>query len=103
MVIVVFRSRLVPEVPVEEFDKLSNELYDVCSKLPGFISERSYTSDDGERLTLVEFESEESLRLWREDHAHSMAQQTGRERYYEEYTNQVCTEIRRSEFKRSHD
>jgi len=100
LIVVVFRSRLDPDCPAGEFEKLSGEMYELCSDLPGFVSERSYTAEDGERLTLVEFESEESLEAWRHHPDHNAAQVTGRERYYTEYSTQVCKELRRSEFQR---
>ncbi len=100
LIVVVFRSRLDPDLPEGEFETLSAEMYELCSKLPGFVSERSYTAEDGERLTLVEFESEESLEAWRRHPEHNAAQRKGRERYYTAYSSQVCKELRRSEFER---
>jgi heme-degrading monooxygenase HmoA len=36
-------------------------------------------ADDGERLTVVWWEDEETLKAWREQVRHRVAQQTGRE------------------------
>lgn len=32
--------------------------------IPGYVSHKGFIAEDGERLTLVEFESEESMRTW---------------------------------------
>ena len=100
MVVIVFRSRLVPDVDRAAFDELDKRMYSIVSEMPGFVSERSYSSADGERLTVVEFESVETLEAWRRNPEHRAAQIEGRERFYAEYTNIVCEEVRRSSFKK---
>ena len=49
---------------------------------------------------IVEFESREHLRAWREHPRHAAAQQAGRERYYTEYSLQICEPLRESHFER---
>jgi heme-degrading monooxygenase HmoA len=68
--------------------------------MPGFISYKLYTSEDGERVSIIEFESAEHLRAWREHPQHRRAQQMGRERFYEEYTLHVGEPARESRFDR---
>jgi len=67
---------------------------------PGFIDVKNYTSEDGERLTLVWFKDKESLRAWRELPAHREAQSTGRKKWYEYYKMDVATVERTSSFER---
>ena len=99
MVISVFRSRLRSE-NVPEFQKLADEMLKLAESVPGFISYKVYTSDDGERCSIVEFESAEQLLAWRNLPDHRDAQRAGRERFYEEYTLHVTEPIRESRFAR---
>lgn len=64
--------------------------------MPGFRSFKSFTADDGERVTIVEFETMEDQKAWARHLGHVEAQQTGRDRYYAEYTISVTEEIRRT-------
>jgi heme-degrading monooxygenase HmoA len=68
--------------------------------MPGFVDVKSFKADDGERLTVVWWENEETLRAWREHARHRIAQRTGRERWYEYYKMDVAEVIRTSQFER---
>ncbi len=99
MVIAVFRSRVRPE-HTAEFQDLAELMLKLAEAMPGFISYKVYTADDEERCSIIEFESLEHLEAWREHPQHLQAQQTGRERFYAEYTLHVCEPTRESRFKR---
>jgi heme-degrading monooxygenase HmoA len=88
MVLSVFRSRLRPEHEAE-FQALASRMMKLAEAMPGFVSYQVYVSADGERCSLVEFETAEQLRAWRDLPAHREAQRIGRERYYAEYRLQV--------------
>ena len=55
-------------------------------------------SEDGERCSIIEFESAEHLHAWREHPEHREAMRIGRERFYAEYTLQVAEPGRESRF-----
>ena len=97
MVLAVFRSRLRSE-NVSEFHKLADELLTLAESMPGFISYKLYTSEDGERCSIIEFDSAEDLRAWREHPVHRQAQQRGRERFFAAYTLHVGEPARESRF-----
>lgn len=99
MVISVFRSRLRAE-NAPEFHELAARMMELAESMPGFLSYKVYTSEDGERCSIVEFASHEELLAWRNLDAHREAQQLGRERYYEEYTLHVTEPVRGSRFQR---
>jgi len=99
VVITVFRSRLRSEC-ADEFHELAGRMMKLAESMPGFISYKVYTSEDGERCSIVEFESHEQLLAWRNLPEHRTAQQIGRERYYEEYTLHVTEPTRHSHFER---
>ena len=99
MVIAVFRSRLRSE-HAEEFQRLAERMLEIARSMPGFVSYKVYAAADGERCSIIEFESPELLRAWREHPEHREAQRLGRERFYEAYTLQVGEPARESRFRR---
>ena len=68
---------------------------------PGFIAAKSFTAEDGERLTMVWWKDRETLEEWRTDARHMAAQNTGRERWYEYYKMEVAEVFRESKFERA--
>jgi heme-degrading monooxygenase HmoA len=98
MIITVFRSRLKPGVR-DEYVALVERMNTLAQTMPGYISHKGFFADDGERVTIVEFEHEEGLRAWRTNKEHVAAQKLAREKYYTEYHVQVCTLDRESKFK----
>ncbi len=100
MVVSIFRSRLRAE-HAEEFGALAAEMMAIAESMPGFVSYTVFVSDSGERCSIVEFESHQELLAWREQPGHVEAQRQGRERYYSEYSLQVCDVVRESRFEHS--
>jgi heme-degrading monooxygenase HmoA len=98
MIVTVFRSRLKPGVR-DEYIALVERMNELARTMPGYISHKGFFADDGERVTIVEFEHEEGLRAWRTNKEHQAAQKLAREKYYTEYSVQVCTLDRESKFK----
>src|ERR1700751_510019 len=100
MLITVFRSRLKPGVR-DEYVALVDRLNALARTMPGYIAHKGFFADDGERVTIVEFEHEEGLRAWRRHPEHVEAIKLAREKYYDEYSVQVCTLDRESKFRAS--
>src|ERR1700691_2004367 len=98
MLITVFRSRLRSGVR-DEYVALVERMNELAKTMPGYISHKGFFADDGERVTIVEFEHEEGLRAWRTNREHIAAQKLARKKYYTEYHVQVCTLDRESKFK----
>jgi heme-degrading monooxygenase HmoA len=98
MLITVFRSRLKPGVR-DEYVALVERMNELAKAMPGYISHKGFFADDGERVTIVEFEHAEGLRTWRTNPEHIAAQKLARQKYYTEYHVQVCTLDRESKFK----
>ncbi|HSD89203.1 MAG TPA: nuclear transport factor 2 family protein [Kofleriaceae bacterium] len=95
--VIVFRSRLKPGVS-GEYEPHANEVYSRAEKMRGFVSAKDFSSDDGERLALIEWDTAENLSVWRDDPMHVDAQTRGREKYYSEYRISVCNELHGSTF-----
>jgi heme-degrading monooxygenase HmoA len=99
MLLIAFRSKLTPQAG-EDYAQMDAALEKRVKDNPGFIDVKSYVAEDGERLTLVWWRDEESLKAWRELPAHRAAQETGRDKWYEFYKIDVANVIRSSGFER---
>ncbi len=99
--VVVFRSRLRPGVDLAAYEKRVAEVMAEARSMPGFRSISDFASEGGERVAIVEFQSETELEAWRDHALHRGAQQEGRDRFYSEYSLQVCRLVRESHF--AHD
>ncbi len=97
MLITVFRSRLKPGVR-DEYVALVAEMEKLARTMPGYISHKGFFADDGERVTIVEFEHEEGLKAWRTNPQHIAAQKLARQKYYTAYQVKVCKLDRESKF-----
>lgn len=97
MIITVFRNRLRPEA-TEAYAELAPKMVELAKQQPGFLSMKTYTAADGERVTIAEFESDEAVQAWRNNAIHQDAQERGRTDFYAEYVSQTCEVIRESRF-----
>lgn len=97
MIITVFRNRLRPDA-TEAYAELAPQMAELARQQPGFLSMKTYTAADGERVTIAEFESDEAVRAWRNNAVHLNAQNRGRTEFYAEYVSQICEVIRESRF-----
>jgi heme-degrading monooxygenase HmoA len=99
MMIIVFRSKLTAAAG-DDYNQTSDAIFAHAKMQPGFIDLKSYTAEDGERLTIVWWENAETLEQWRRDLKHMAAKRTGRERWYEYYKMDVAEVVRTSNFER---
>lgn len=99
MIVTIFRSRVRPEVE-QEYSEWARRMSQLAAAMPGYISHKGYTAQDGERLTLVEFESEQALQAWARHPEHVAAKRKGRTDFYSEYQVRICTPLRESVFAR---
>jgi heme-degrading monooxygenase HmoA len=100
LVITLFRSRLRAEAQ-EEYGPWAQRMRELASGMPGFVSFKTFAADDGERISVIEFDSEAAQAAWRSHPEHREAQRLGRERFYQEFQLQVCAPVRRYGFSRS--
>ncbi len=99
MIITVFRSRLTPGLE-QEYLALVARMRELAEKMPGYIGHKGFWAEDGERVTIVQFENEDAQRAWRTHPEHVAAQRLGREKYYTEYDITVCEAVHHSHFER---
>ena len=93
MLVTVFRSRLRPGVR-DEYVALVDRMEKIARTMPGYISHKGFVADDGERVTIVEFETEEALHQWRIDPEHAKPKRRGVEAFFSEFKFQICSVIR---------
>lgn len=95
MIVAVFRSRLNVAAQ-DDYMAWATRMSELVADIPGYVSHKGYLADDGERVTIVEFESEEGLRIWATHAQHVAAKKKGRELFFTEYRVQVCNVMRDS-------
>lgn len=79
---------------------LAQRMSDLARTMPGYRSHKVFVAEDGERVTLVEFDDEAGQREWATNLEHVAAQKIGRESFYSEYSLQVCSVTRETRFPR---
>ena len=99
MIVTVFRSWLMPGLK-EEYIALVERMNEIARSIPGYISHKGFFAEDGERVTIVEFEHEDGQKAWRAHPEHLEAQRQGRLKYYAEYDIKVCEVRYDANFKR---
>ncbi len=100
MIVVVFRARRTDVGLGEEYMTALRRMEELAREMPGYVSHKAYVAQDGERLTLFEWELAETLRAWATHPEHVLTKQLGRERFYEDYHLQVCEVVRELRFRR---
>jgi len=93
MVIIVFRSRQRAGLEAEALAK-GTRMYTLATAMPGFISYKDFSSEDGETVSIVEFADHETLAAWRDHPEHRAVQAWGREHLFTEYSISVCDVVR---------
>lgn len=95
MMVTVFRSRLNAEAQ-EEYKLWAARMSVLAAGIPGYISHKGFVAEDGERVTLVEFESEQGLQAWARHPEHVQAKKKGRSLFFTDYRVQICRVVRDS-------
>lgn len=97
MIVTVFRARLKPGA-MAEYTEWAQRLSALAITMPGYVSHKVFTAEDGERVTLVEFETAAALEGWRRHTDHLAAKKKGRADFYADYSVQVCEVKQTSRF-----
>jgi len=99
MIVAIFRTDLKPQAHRSEFGALHQKMPAIVTTMPGFISVKTFTAEDGEGLALAEFASLDALQAWKEPPEHVAAQQRGREEFFAAYRVQICSSICEATFR----
>jgi heme-degrading monooxygenase HmoA len=93
MIVTVFRTRLNQDAQ-EEYGPMAKQMSELARGIAGYISHKGFVAEDGERVTIVEFESEQALRAWQVHPEHGKAKRRGIESFFSDYKFQICSVIR---------
>src|SRR5271169_5556648 len=99
MVVVLFRSRLTAQAG-DDYGQMAEEMLSTAKGMPGFVEFKSFKAEDGERISVVWWQDHETLAAWRSHPRHRVAQQEGREKWYEFYRIEVADVVRQGAFQK---
>lgn len=100
MIIGIFRSRLRGEQtrPGSAYGPVAERMEELARSMPGFRSVKTFAAEDGERVTLFEFETLADVDGWKVQAEHREAQAKGRAEFYASYDLIICEPIREAHF-----
>lgn len=93
MIVTVFRARLRQDLDPQlmpEIEQQNARMLELASRMPGFISYKDFQAQDGETLSIVEFETLEHVRVWHDHPEHQRVQHWGREKVLASYDIKTC-------------
>jgi heme-degrading monooxygenase HmoA len=93
-VIVVGDLKLREGAAMDQYDRLGERMYGIVSRIPGFLSVKSFKAEDGETMTVFRFASEEALEAWRSHPEHIETMKRGHAEFYASGFLQICRVIR---------
>jgi len=99
MFLVVFRNRKRADIDRAAYESEAVRMEQLARAQPGFLSFKGYTAEDGETVAISEWGDEASARAWGRVAEHRVAQQRGRDSYYESYTLFGCDNPRRHDYR----
>lgn len=99
MIITVFRSRLRSDAG-QDYQRMAARTEAAAREIEGFASFKTFRAPDGETVSIVEFETLEAHRAWRDHPLHREAQASGRDRWYDDYDIKVAEVLRAHHFSR---
>jgi len=73
---------------------MARHMSELARTIPGYVSHKGFVAEDGERVTIVEFETEEALQQWRIHPEHGQAKRRGIDSLFSDYKFQICNVIR---------
>lgn len=99
MPVTIFRNRLRQE-NVKAYYEWADKLNALAVDMPGYVAHKTFTAEDGERVTIVEFADEEGHMVWAKHPVHREAMALGRSDFYEDYEILICDVRRRGRMKK---
>jgi len=85
---VIFTSRKRPDLG-NDYGDAAARMHELAREMPGYLGIESARDAEGVGITVSYWESEETIRNWREHAEHRVVQKLGRERFYEWYESRV--------------
>lgn len=92
MIVVIFRAKIA--ALDDEYQQTAVRLRELAKNKYGCTEFVSLTEGD-EEIALSYWEDESSIKQWKQDAEHLLAQQSGKEKWYQHYRVEICN-IKRS-------
>ena len=99
----VFRHRKAGDFDAEAYSADAARMEALARAQKGFISFRRYSAEDGEFLSISEWETQADARAWARHPEHVKVQARGRSEYYESYVVYSCADPEVRSFSRSNE
>ena len=74
----------------EGYAETSARMEELAREQPGFLGIESVRGDDGVGITVSYWSDLESIRAWKANAEHRVAQQRGQREWYSDYVTRVC-------------
>jgi len=99
----VFRNRKAPGFDAQAYAADAQRMEALARAQKGFIDFRRYMAEDGEALSISEWETAEDARAWQRHPEHAAVQARARTGYYESYVVYSCDDpqVRRFEARKA--
>ena len=94
MYLVVFRSRKRADMDAAAYAADAAAMEAAAAAMPGYLSFKGYTAQDGETAAISEWADEAAARGWGAQEEHRRVQAKGRADYYAGYTLFACADPR---------
>ena len=83
---VIFTS--IKKEKADGYESMAERMMEIAAKQPGFLGVESAREEIG--ITVSYWESMYSIKLWKENAEHTIAQERGKLQWYEHYTVRIC-------------
>jgi heme-degrading monooxygenase HmoA len=93
MIVTIFRTRLNAQAQ-EEYGAMAKRMSELARAVPGYVSHKGFVAEDGEKVTIVEFETEQALREWKNHPEHIEAKRLGVTTFFSAFKYQICSVVR---------
>lgn len=90
---VIFTSQRTDE-DGQGYAKMAEMMDKLAQKQPGFLRVESVRNAEGKGITVSYWESLEAIQAWKDNSKHLVAQQFGKEKWYMQYSVEICTIIK---------
>ncbi len=74
----------------EGYEPMAARMAELAAQQPGFLGAESVRDETGAGITVSYWKSLDAIRAWKQQEEHALAQQLGRNRWYDAYQLRIC-------------
>lgn len=89
---VLFHIHTRPGVDAAAYEAEFVHMVELVSQIPGFVSIDGFAGADGSELAVARFETEEAIRMWRDQPDHVQTRERGRREFFAAYDITIAEE-----------